>query len=235
MSEIDFKYYIFGSKDSIDTDVLIVHPESTGMESDSLLIKQINMDYPNTRNWNINIIQIIDGVIVNSIPSKGCPDSVNNSLFETYNLHKQKYPFPLERKVTRNISIAIEKCLVAIFTFYKKTKHYEFYKSIPKDIKNGNAELEDRLFFLEKIDFNTLPFDDENRNINAFKSLAFHVGQTISLIEGIEIYTKQELVFHHPDLEYLIKRLAIQKTDIINEKIKSLKDSIIKYYTINNN
>jgi len=235
MSEIDFKYYIFGSKDSIDIDVLIVHPESTGLESDSLLIKQINTDYPITRNWNINIIQINGGVIINSIPSKGYPDSVNNSLFETYNLHKQKYPFPLDRKVTRNISLAIEKCLVAVFTFYKRTKHHEFYKSIPKEIKNGNAELEDRLSFLEKIDFKTLPFDDENRNKNAFKSLAFHVGQTVSLIEGIEIYTKQKLIFHHPNLENLIKRLAIQDTDIINEKIKRLKDSIIKYYMINNN
>lgn len=231
MPEIDFDYYRFGSKDSIDIDVLIVHPESSGLESDNQLIKQINKDYPITHNWNINIIKIKNGVVINSIPSKGNPDSVNNSLFETYSLHEQKHPFPLKRKVERNKNLAIEKCLVAIFTFYKKTDHQTFYKSIPKEIKNGKAALVDRLAFLEKIDFNILPFDEEAKNKNAFKSLAFHVGQTISLLDGVEIYTKQKLISFHPDLEYLIKRSSIEETNIINVKLAKLKESIIKYHT----
>ncbi|WP_303917917.1 hypothetical protein [Draconibacterium sediminis] len=230
MAEIDFDYYIFGSEDSIDTDVLIVHPDSKGLESDSQLIKQINETYPITRNWNINIIKIEDGVIINSIPSKGNPDSVNNSLFETYNLHEQKHPFPQIRKVKRNKDLAIEKCLVSIFTFYKRTIHHEFYKTIPKEIKNGKANTKDRLSFLEKIDFNILPYNEDIKNKNAFKSLAFHVGQTISLLNGIEIYTKQKLITHHPDLAAIVSRTDIGERDVIKRKIIILKNSILNYY-----
>ncbi|MNJ83890.1 hypothetical protein D3C87_13190 [compost metagenome] len=233
MLEIGYNYYFFGSKDSIDIDVLIVHPESKGLESDFFLIKQINQDHPVSGSWNINIIQINDGVVINSIPSKGSPDSVNNSLYETYHLHEQKYPFPLKTKVQRNISLAIEKCLVVIFTFYKKTNHSEFYKLIPKGIKNGEVNLEDRLLFLEKIDFNVLPYEEDIKNKNAFKSLAFQIGQTISLLDGIEIYTKQKLIAHHPDLEVIIKRISTGKSNLINIKITTLKNSITNHYKIN--
>ncbi len=232
---MNFEYYVFGSEDSIDTDVLIVHPDSKGLEIDNLLIKQIKSEYSEAYNWNINIIQIDDGTVINSIPSKGSPDSVNNSLYETYKLHQQKYPFPLKRKLERNIPLAIEKCLISIFTFYKKTNHDEFYKSIPKEFKNGSANLIDRLSFLEKIDFNILPYEEEIKNINAFKSLAFHVGQTISLINGIEIYTKQKFLSFHPDLKMLIKRTDINQRDNINNKIIELKNLIIKNLNLNRN
>jgi hypothetical protein len=35
LPDIGFRYYIFGSSDSLDTDVFIDHPESTGTEKDS--------------------------------------------------------------------------------------------------------------------------------------------------------------------------------------------------------
>jgi hypothetical protein len=232
---MNFEYYIFGSKDSIDIDVLIVHPDSKGLEIDNLLIKQIKSDYSETSNWNINIIQINGGIVINSIPSKGSPDSVHNSLYETYELHQQKYPFPLKTKLERNIPFAIEKCLISIFTFYKKTKHHEFYKSIPKEFKNGQANIVDRLSFLEKIDFKILPYEEEIQNMNAYKSLAFHVGQTISLINGIEIYTKQKLISFHPDLEMLIYRINIEQRDNINKKIIELKNLIIENLNFNRN
>lgn len=232
---MSFKYYIFGSEDSIDIDVLIVHPDSKGLECDNLLIKQIKADYPDTHNWNINIIQIDEGIVVNSIPSKGSPDSVNNSLYETYKLHKQKYPFPLKSRLERNTPLAINKCLTSIFTFYKNTNHHEFYKSIPKELKNGQADIVDRLSFLEKIDFKILPYEEEILNINAFKSLAFHVGQTISLINGIEIYTKQQLISFHPDLEMLIKRVNIEQRGNINRKITELRNLIIEKSSFNKN
>lgn len=222
MLEIEHKYYRFGSKDSIDIDVLVNHPEATGQEKDKNIINALKNQFPGIADWNVNIISIENGVVVKSIPSKGSPDGVNNSLFETYHLHEQKFPFPLERKLDRNVDAAIEKCLTAIFTFFKRTNQEEFYKSIPKEIKNGEAPMKERLAKLSEFDFNLLPYDDDMRNRNAFKSIAFIIGQTLSLLNGIEIYTKSDLILNHVELTDFILRKQIKSNCIINQKMKQL-------------
>ncbi len=233
MIDIGYKYYRFGSKDSLDIDILIEHPESTGLEKDKDLIKSIKNQYHQIDDWNVNIISIENGEVVKSIPSKGFPDGVNNSLYETYHLHNQKFPFPLTRKLERNIVAAIEKCLTAIFTFYKRTLQNDFYESIPKEIKNGKASMELRLNKLNEIDFNLLPYDDDTKNKNAFKSIAFNIGQTISLINGIEIYTKADLVYLHPELSSIIKRENIGLLEQLNSKKDELIKTIRKRYDCN--
>ncbi|MFD2603474.1 hypothetical protein [Flavobacterium suzhouense] len=230
MIEIDFPYYFFGSKDSLDIDVMINHPQASGIERDKELINDIKQKYPSTTDWNINIITIDNGVVTNTIPSKGNPDGVNNSLYETYNLHKQKYPFPLLNKVERDCNTAIEKCLSYIFTFYKNTECKNLYKYIPKEIKNGKAEISIRLEHLKNIDLTHLPYLEDIKNKNAFKSLAFNIGQTISLINGIEIYTKSDLVYYHINLSSFIKRESIGDLKIINQKKEELIQKIKEFY-----
>jgi hypothetical protein len=233
MLDIGYKYYRFGSADSIDIDVLVDHPEATGQEKDKDIICALKNQFPRIADWNINIISIENGLVVKSIPSKGSPDGVNNSLYETFHLHEQKYSFPLTQRLERNIDAAIEKCLTAIFTFYKRTNQDKFYKSIPKEIKNGEATLKDRLDKLNQFDFNLLPYDDDMRNRNAFKSIAFHIGQTLSLINGIEIYTKADLVYLHPELSPIIKRENIGLLERLNSKKDELIKTIRKRYDCN--
>jgi hypothetical protein len=233
MIDIGYKYYRFGSEDSVDIDILVDHSLASGEERDKYLITELKNQVHQITDWNINIISIENGLVVKSIPSKGSPDGVNNSLYETYQLHKQKFPFPLERKLERDIDAAIEKCLTALFTFYKRTNQEEFYKSIPKEIKNGEAQMKIRLEKLNQFDFNLLPYDDDMRNRNAFKSIAFHIGQTISLINGKEIYTKADLVYLHPELSPLIKRDNIGSLERLNSKKDELIKTIRKRYDCN--
>lgn len=230
MIDIGCKYYRFGSKDSIDIDILIEHPEATGEEKDIDLITVLKNQNHLTAEWNINIISIENRVVVKSIPSKGLPDGVNNSLFETYHLHEQKFPFPLEKKLARNIDVAIEKCLTAIFTFYKRTNQDKFYKLITKEIKNGEAPMALRLDQLKQIDFNNMPYDDDEKNRNAYKSIAFHIGQTISLIDGIEIYTKENLINNHSELTSIINRENLSSIDSLNHKNVDLTNKIKTHY-----
>ncbi|MCA6493249.1 MAG: hypothetical protein IM572_11290 [Chitinophagaceae bacterium] len=233
MIDIGYKYYRFGSADSIDIDILVDHPEATGQEKDKDLISALKKQFLQTADWNMNIISIENGVVIKSIPSKGSPDGVNNSLFETYRLHEQKFPFPLERKLKRNVDAAIEKCLTAIFTFYKNTRHQEIYEAIPRQIKKGQAPMEERLRVLQQFSFNNQPYDDDAKNKNAYKSTAFHIGQTISLINGREIYTKADLVYLHPELSPIIKRENIGLLERLNSKKDELIKTIRKRYDCN--
>lgn len=224
--DIGYNYYRFGSKDSVDVDILIDYPDATGEEKDALLINQIKELHNLPKNWNINLIRIEQGNVSKSIPSKGTPDSVNNSLYETYHLHSQFFKFPLDSRVDRDIGEAVERCLNAIFIFYKGTNLDELYVSIPKDIKNGKLPMAERLEFLASIDFEKLPYNILDKNLNSYKSLAFRIGQTISLVDGIEIYTKQDLVYYHPELHSIIKRERIESYGIINKKVEELKEKL---------
>jgi hypothetical protein len=223
---IGYNYYRFGSKDSKDIDILIDYPSATGEEKDSQLIKSIKEQHSLSSDWNINLVRIEDGIVTKSIPSKGSPDSVNNSLYETYHLHSQNFKFPLDRKVKRDLNEAIERCLNAIFIFYLGTSNHEISASIPKDVKNGKRPILERLELLKEIDFEKLSYDSLNENLNAYKSITFRVGQTISLIDGIEIYTKQDLVYYHPELTAIIKREEISSYSIINKKVNELKEKL---------
>lgn len=206
MNNLPFKHYVFGSKNSHDIDVLIEFPGIDGSDKDLQLIDQIKEKYSFIQSWNINLIEIQDGIIVKTIDSKGYPDSVNNSLYETYHLHKQSHPFPLKRTVERNVNLAIQKCILSIFLFFKNTNLDSFYNQIPKQVKKDESLILERIKWLERIDFRKVPFDDHNMNIEKYKKIAFHIGQTISLMDNIEIYTKSDLVYYHHDLSSLIKR-----------------------------
>lgn len=228
LPDIGYEYYRFGSKDSLDFDVLINHPNATGVESNNDIIETINFINPITKNWNINIIKIANGTVIYSIPSKGSPDGVNNSLYETYHLHQQKHGFPLSAKVKRNVDLAVERCIGSLLTFYKKTNHNDFYNEVPRTVLKPLGSLQSRVAILREYDFNMRkPFDDEKENIERFKKIAFHIAQTISLIAGVEIYTKQECVYYHPNLLKVIKRVETEKLDPLNESLQVLLDKIM--------
>lgn len=224
--DIGYEYYRFGSVDSIDIDILINHPNSTGLENDSQLLKIIKEQNSKVKEWNANIIAIENGVVTKSIPSKGAPDGVNNCLYDTYKFHLQKFNFPLKQKLERNRSVAIEKFLSSIFTFYKESIQNEFYKSIPKNVKNASIPLSERIEYLSKFDFNLKPFESDRDNIEAYKRIAFHLGQTISLLDGVEIYTKQDLIKYHIQLKKIIDRELIDSYNILNEKLNDLINKI---------
>jgi hypothetical protein len=229
LPDIEYEYYFFGSKDSLDIDVLVNHPNATGLEKDRLLIPELKAKSNLIEDWNVNIVKIEEGIVKFSIPSKGSPDSVNNSLYETYHLHTQKHPFPIKFKVERNLLSAIHKCLEAILTFYKGTEHEDFYNAMPRAVLvDKQKTFSDRVHTLAQFDFeNMRPSLDELENIEKYKKIGFHIAQTISLIDGIEIYTKQELIKYHPELLEIINRTPNSSLKPLNEKLNILREKIL--------
>jgi hypothetical protein len=134
------KYYRFGSKNSLDKDYLIDHPNATGKEDDTNLIKKLKDEFPKMYDWDINIIKIRNGKIIYSIPSKGNPDSVHNSLLMTYSLHDQCFDCPITDAVERDITKAIDKCIDHILTFHKKTDKNFYSQFARKALKSNSRE-----------------------------------------------------------------------------------------------
>ena len=82
MKNFPHKYFFYGSENSNDTDViLIVDKLSSNKEENIQYIKTLQLRF--NLDWNMNMIVIDGGIVVNCIPSKGSVYALNNSLYET--------------------------------------------------------------------------------------------------------------------------------------------------------
>ncbi|KIO74687.1 hypothetical protein TH53_24985 [Pedobacter lusitanus] len=214
---MDLKYYYFGSADSLDTDVLVHHPEATGTDSDSSLVDELRSKFPMCIKWDINIVKIDGGYVTKSIPSKGNVDSVNNSLYQTYHLHVQDHEQPIIGNLPRQKLLAVVRCIRAILLSVKKTSQYKLH--IRPALK---ADFIDRLDALLKVSYDQPPFSKEEDNLDEYKRVAFRIGQTLSLLDGIEIYTKEDFIRYHPDLAAIINRASMPILGQMEAKIAEL-------------
>lgn len=224
---MSYLYYYFGSEDSTDIDVLVDHADASGTEVDLQLIPIVKQCIKKSASWDINIIRIKDGFVSHSIPSKGSPDAVNNSLFATYKLHRQSFELPIKGNLPRNNLLALVKCIRMILTQFKKCSNRQYYESkIRPAIKENFYKW---INILIEIDWAMFTFNDEADKINAFKKIAFNIGQTISLLKGIEIYTKSSLKNQHPLLSQFIDRTNTNNSEIICSYATQLHDLLITY------
>lgn len=208
-----YPYYIYGSDDSTDKDVIIIIPkeEMPGTQEDRknkvlALLKEYDL------NWNATLAVIENGRISDTIFTKSWIDSLNNALLETYCLHQQKHELLVKEKHVRNKTLAIYKAVRTILTMLTRTEYRTQIRPILKGIHDFNLKLE----ALNNIDFSSISaFNQKNTNdIDIWKIISFYVGQNIALIENdIEIYTKKKLVSHFDDLEPFIYRKEIVTND----------------------
>lgn len=237
-------YNIFGSEDSIDIDVMVyvdtIPNTEDGKNKCAELEKQLSEELQ-TRSFsidessykqikeneepklsqeiikkvNVNLAIVKDGIIVDCF--KGTPDEVNNSVFFTYVLHKQKYECMVKRKVIRDIQLKCARSVRIILSFLSRTEHRDKVKFA---LKGG---FHDKLKVLKEI--NIAKLDDLGKNNQSledfYKVVAFQIGQCFSLIHLYEqeIYTKNQVIENFPELAPFIKREKIKDKSYI-EKIK---------------
>ncbi len=225
MNNLPFKYYFYGSKDSIDIDVLI---EITSdimplhQEDRKRYIKYLETTY-NLQNWNINLMVIQEGIVIDTVYPKTWIDSVNNSLYNTYYLHNQVYNLPINKLVKRNKLLAIYKTVRTILAMTTRTD----YRSIVKPIMNGCHDFNLKINILKQLDFTTiLDFNQPHmKNEDVWKILAFYLQQNISLIQdNTELYTKSDIIQANDKLTNFIKRNDISNND------KKYLNELLKYY-----
>ena len=236
----NYKYWFFGSIDSTDTDVLLLVDNIPNDKNDCInLVKKIKKEL-NT-DWNINLITFEEStkLITNTIASKGTIDNIQNSLYYTYNLHKQDFPNIVEFPVKRNKLLNIYRCFRTVLTYLTRTQYRTDIKPILKYCHNFDSKIE----ALRKINFNTIDsFGAKySKDTDIWKTITFYFIQSLCLLNDIEVYTKDSaktmLVYYKLDLlKDLIdrKEILIEHKDLLNTLKEMYLQQIDKLKFISN-
>ena len=172
--------YIHGSEDSIDTDVVYV--------VDTLPSLQECKRFCSDKNENRNICVVKNGIVIECY--KGTPDEVNNAVFLTYHLHEQEYPLLITRLVQRDVTA---KCMRAVRIILSHLSRSQYRPQIKEALV---GDWFTRIKTLEDIDLTTIDFSTLNKNMtreDILKTIAFQIGQTYHLTNGLELYTKNDV------------------------------------------
>ena len=202
------KFQIFGSQDSQDYDVMVFVKTIPDIElakdlcyknDKELYMLFVNMGWE-IKKVNSNLAVLDDGVIIKSF--KGTPDEVNNSMYYTYDFHQQLHPNQITKLVERDIDLKIMRTARVILSFLSKTS----YRTDVKIALHGNFI--QKISTLSNIDISKIT-DIGTKNVewkDYLKVISFQLGQTISLMKNVELYTKSDIGEHYPDLIPMLKR-----------------------------
>lgn len=201
-------FQIFGSKGSEDYDVMVFVDRIPNVEESKKLChkydKELYMFFVDRgmpiKKVNCNLAILKNGYVHKV--HKGTVDEVNNSLLATYHLHMQFHPLQINGLLERDIDIKMIRCARNVLMMLSRTEHRFEVKSALK----GNFI--EKIKLLGKIDLSEIT-DLGNKNINwedFLKGIAFQLGQTIALIGGEEVFTKEDIALKYPDLKTFLDR-----------------------------
>ncbi|KRD12683.1 hypothetical protein ASE21_01910 [Flavobacterium sp. Root901] len=204
-------YQIFGSENSLDVDLVffIEKMPETILEKLSLskeLTDFIKINFPE-KVVNANLAVCKNGHLTEVY--KGTTDELNNSLFYTYDFHQQQFKNQIDILLKRDVDLKFLRSSRMILSFLSKTEYRV-------EIKNAlKSNLNEKMQILENIDLNKISSFGKNTNYqDVLKSIAFQLGQSISLDEGKELYTKNQIAESFPELKkYLFRE---EKSDCEN-------------------
>lgn len=199
-------YYIFGSENSQDYDVMVfVDDISPTIDDNHFVCKSYNnvlSKILTDKSLNCNIGVLKDGIITKVF--KGDCYEVNNAIIYTYDYHQQEFPLVLNGLVDRDVHTKLKRVVRGILSFYSRS-------SIRSEIKAAlRGDLIQRLEVLKKIDLSVY-YDFKGKKESYYdilKVLAFQYGQLFSLYDGFEhlSYTKNGISTAYPDLKQFMDR-----------------------------
>jgi hypothetical protein len=215
-------FYIFGSENSTDYDVIVSVDEIPQNIDDAhnickywnAKLSELLPDKP--LNCNLGVFK--DGELVDVF--KGTTDELINVIYYTYDNHKQFYPNPIDSPVQRDLDEKILRVARFIISFYSRTD----LRAQIKSALRGN--LKDKLEVLKIIDFTKMIYfpGKKEKSEDIYKTLAFQFGQVFSIVDGFESesYTKNGVAKNYPDLKSLLLRKEPSQDDLntLNKYLK---------------
>ncbi|WQJ53447.1 MAG: hypothetical protein [Wendovervirus sonii] len=215
--------YIHGSEDSLDVDTYYIVDKVPSFQESKIFCDSI-------KNENANLLSLDESGHVNAC-YKGTVDECNNSLYDTYNLHRQQYPLLISSKVERDICL---KCIRAIRIILSHLSRTQYRKNVKSALRSS---MTDRINVLKSIPLQTVNFDGLENNQSGkdiLKVIAFQIGQTMALINGIELYTKMSVAEEYDELLPFLYRQQSNIADLNTYK-NILCDTILEMIGSSNN
>lgn len=228
----DFIYQIFGSGDSTDLDCMVILDDIPTKNNDrrsSNYRKSIQKSHDlcdyyvgvikeltgTDKEVNVNICSLKDGYVHRVF--KGTCDEVSNSMYLTYILHEQKHPLLIKGLVERDIELKVLRTARVLLSFWSRTKYRPEVKSALR------GDIYDKIECIKSINVLNLDLQKNVSDLDYAKTMAFQLGQTIALINGVELYTKKDISLQYPELKPLLYR---EKRD--DEIIQEYLNNFIK-------
>jgi len=224
-------FQIFGSKSSQDYDVMIFVDKIPQTEEAKQLCEKWNKTLYFTfldtgmdiKPLNCNLALLKDGIVVEVF--KGTSDEVNNSLLLTYDFHEQFHEQQVKRLVERDVDIKIMRSARFSLMNLSRTQHrFE----IKKALKSNFVE---KIKVLDTIDLTKIVDLGENSGlewIDYLKSMSFQFGQSIALMEGVELYTKEEIAERFPGLASMLYRTSQDLSSLEEHKKEFVRKSKVR-------
>lgn len=205
-------YQIFGSENSFDVDLVffIQKMPETILEKLSLskkLSESITSFFPE-KELNTNLAVCKNGHLTEVY--KGTTDELNNALFYTYDFHKQNQENQITKLLVRDVDLKFLRSTRMILSFASKTEYRVLVKNALKE------NLSEKMNVLQNLDLTKIvSFGKGKNNSDIIKSIAFQLGQCIALQEGKELYTKNQIAEHFPELKkYLFREENVNLNDL---------------------
>lgn len=185
--------YVHGSEDSTDLDVHYVFDNLPSFNECQIFCSSDPSE-------NRNIIVIKKGIVTDCF--KGTPDEINNGVFLTYSLHEQNCPLLVKELIPRDALIKSVRAVRCLLSHYSRTSFRSLVKSALR-----SPSWDEKLQALRQIDFKGVNDFKKDTRENVFKIFAFQIGQTLGLLDGVELFTKSSIASHFPLLRpYLYRK-----------------------------
>lgn len=189
----NFPIIIHGSENSLDRDAYIIVPENMNNQDSKALCSEY-------KELNANLIKVENGNVVWSY--KGTKDECNNSILKTYHLHKQEFENPITSLVQRDYGLKMLRTIRGILSYCSRTQwRVEVKKAL------SSKSLDEKIEVLKMIDLEEIKDFEKNTVIEAYKYLAFQMGQTLALLQdNVELFTKNLVIDYYPELKDYLNR-----------------------------
>jgi len=201
-AKYEVKYQVFGSESSLDLDICFFVETLGNIVQNNETIDKLLAVHPfgDSKKINANLAILSDGKVSDCF--KGIADELNNSLLSTYSLHEQHFPLQIDGKVKRDLDLKMIRCARTLVSYFTRTH----LRAEAKSALRENFKLKvDFLSGIQLADFSD--FGKHGSVLEIYKSMAFQLGQTLGLMRGVELYTKESIAIEFPDLKDYLARL----------------------------
>jgi len=219
------RYNIFGSEDSLDTDIMVAIDEIPSIADCKKMEEKYETIFSKIfKEPNLNFCVVNDNIIIDVY--KGTVDEVNNSVYTTYSLHNNEQKCLVGRNVERDILLKAFRVMRVLLSFLSRT---EYRTKVKDQLKSGDLQSQiDFLLTMNLVEFEKM--HPKYNNIDIYKTYVFQLLQIYHLLNGKECYTKTDLCYCVPK-EYsdVIQRKEVESwvmAKIFNDLLKEVKKKL---------